>query len=154
VEEKTAKLQAIRKTQQLKTGSATGLGVGEVPRDLRELAKRTPVIRMWVHAIEEPVRQFLFEEQERYAESVQRQRDHDDVSHESELDSDDEEIVFVGRDSAMRDLREKKEARRRRAAKKPASRDTGSFGLVFDAFGEGENASFKYVSNDSLVDIP
>lgn len=144
VEEKTAKLQAVRKKQQLKTGSATGLGVGEVPRDLREMAKRTPAIRGWVHAIEEPVRQFLFEEQDRRSESAQRQCGGDDISNQSDLDSDDEEIVFVGRDSAMRELREKKEARCRRA-KKAANRERIDSGVVFDSFGEGESAAFKYV---------
>jgi hypothetical protein len=143
VEEKTAKLQAVRKSQQLKSGSATGLGVGEVPRDLRELAKRTPAIRSWVHGIEEPVRQFLFEEQDRLSASSQRQRDSDDISNESELDSDDEDIVFVGRDSAMRELREKKEARNRRA-NRASSREPVSSGVVFDSFGEGESAAFKY----------
>lgn len=142
VEEKTTKLQAVRKKQQLKTGSATGLGVGEVPRDLREIAKRTPAIRSWVHAIEDPVRQFLFEEQDRRLESARRQRGSDEISNESELDSDDEEIVFVGRDSAMRELREKKEARRRRAQRTVPQEKVDS-GLVFDSFGEGETAAFK-----------
>ncbi|OAQ68862.1 uv-damaged DNA-binding protein [Pochonia chlamydosporia 170] len=151
VEEKTAKLQAVRKKQQLKTGSATGLGVGEVPRDLREMAKRTPAIRGWVHAIEEPVRQFLFEEQDRRSESAQRQYTGDEISNQSDLDSDDEEIVFVGRDSAMRELREKKEARCRRA-KKAASRERIDSGVVFDSFGEGESAAFKRWLAHSISD--
>ncbi|KID92033.1 uv-damaged DNA-binding protein [Metarhizium guizhouense ARSEF 977] len=142
VEEKTTKLQAVRKKQQLKTGSATGLGVGEVPRDLREIAKRTPAIRSWVHTIEDPVRRFLFEEQDRRLESARRQRGSDEISNESELDSDDEEIVFVGRDSAMRELREKKEARHRRAQRTVPQEKVDS-GLVFDSFGEGESAAFK-----------
>ncbi|TWU72774.1 hypothetical protein ED733_003286 [Metarhizium rileyi] len=142
VEDKTTKLQAVRKKQQLKTGSATGLGMGEVPRDLREIAKRTPAIRSWVHAIEVPVRQYLFDEQDRRTASTQFQRGSDEISNESELDSDDEEIVFVGRDSAMRELREKKAARYRRT-KRAVSQDTVHPGVVFDSFGEGESAAFK-----------
>lgn len=141
-EEKTAKLQAVRKKQQLETGSATGLGVGEVPRDLREMAKRSPIIRNWVHALEEPVRQFLFEEQDRRAEAAQRQRAGPGLSDESELDSDDEEIVFIGREGAMQELREKKEARYRRA-RREVSQETVDSGLVFDSLGDGESASFK-----------
>ncbi|KHN97016.1 uncharacterized protein MAM_05125 [Metarhizium album ARSEF 1941] len=151
VEEKSAELRAVRKQKQLKAGSATGLGAGEVPRDLRGMAKRTPAIRSWVHAIEDPVRRFLFEEQDRRAESARQQRGGDDMPDESELDSDDEEIVFVGRDSAMRELCEKKEARDRRA-KRAVCQEAGRAGVVFDSFGEGDSAVFKRWLAHSISD--
>lgn len=142
VEEKTSQLQAVRKKQQRKTGSATGLGAGEVPRDLRETAKRTPAVRDWVRVLEEPVRQFLWDEHQRSQQPVAHDRD--ELSGESDMDSDDEEIVFVGRDGAMRELREKKAARYR-VARREVSHETIDSGVVFDSFGDGESAAFKYV---------
>lgn len=133
VEDKTAKLQAARKRQQLKVGSATGLGIGEVPRDLRETAKRSPVIRSWVKALEEPVRQFLINERER--------RKEEEDSAAEDMDSEDEEIVFVGRNGAMRELQEK--GARYRMARREVSHQTVDSGLVFDSFGNDESAAFK-----------
>lgn len=132
VEDKTFKLQAARKKQQLKTGRATGLGVGEVPRDLRESAKRSPVVRTWVRVLEEPVRQYLSQN----AAGV------DDVdSAAEEMDSEDEEIVFVGRNGAMRELREKKT--RWKMARREVLSETVESGMVMDSFGDDETAAFK-----------
>lgn len=105
-------------------GSATGLGVGEVPRDLRESTKRSPVIRGWVRVLEEPVRGFLLREKGK-------------VDDDGEMDSGDEEIVFAGR-SAGRD----------RTRWKKAYLEAGeqlSSGMVFDSLGDDESAAFKYV---------
>ncbi|KAM0432857.1 hypothetical protein ACHAPT_004559 [Fusarium lateritium] len=134
VEDKTIRLQAARKKQQLKTGSATGLGVGEVPRDLREATKRSPVVRTWVRALEEPVRQYL---------CSQQVEDVDIDSAAEEMDSEDEEIVFVGRNGAMRELREKKATWRH--AHREVSQETVDSGMVFDSFGTDESAAFKSV---------
>lgn len=152
IQDKTAKLQAARKKQQLKKGSATGLGVGEVPRDLRESTKRSPVIRTWVQALEEPVRQYMINERQR---RQPRDRDDngtdDDVdSAAEEMDSDDEEIVFVGRNGRMRELQQKREAAaeaaaRYRMARREVSQETVDSGLVFDSFGDGESAAYKCV---------
>lgn len=143
VEDKTTRLAAQRKAQQLKAGSATGLRAGEVPRDLRETAKRTPAVKSWVRALEEPVRQFL---QSRVAE------DSDDASVDGEAEpevvdktssEDDEEIVFAGRKSGVK-------TQRQRGGWKKAHRELGNQtvdqGMVFDSFGDDESAAFKYVS--------
>lgn len=66
------------------------------------------------------------------------------VESEDELDSDDEEIVFVGRDGAMRELKEKREARYR-LARREVSQETVDSGVVFDSFGNDESAAFKLV---------
>lgn len=154
IQDKTAKLQAARKKQQLKTGSATGLGIGEVPRDLRESTKRSPVIRTWVKALEEPVRQYMANErQRRQAEEQQRQanngRDEDVDSAAEEMDSDDEEIVFVGRNGRMRDMQQKRAAAaaaQYRMAHREVSQETVDSGLLFDSFGDDlETAAFKSV---------
>ncbi|KAG5936038.1 hypothetical protein E4U53_000296 [Claviceps sorghi] len=151
LEDRTSARQASRKEQQRGTGSASGLGPGEVPRHLRETAKRTPAVRDWVRALEEPVRQFLREEQQRLAQPVRAPRDETVLSAVSDMDSDDEEIVFVGRDGAMRELREKKAARCRAAAAQ-ASHETDHSGLVFDCFGDGESAAFKRWLAHSISD--
>ncbi|KAK1241341.1 hypothetical protein MKX08_001315 [Trichoderma sp. CBMAI-0020] len=152
IQDKTAKLQAARKKQQLKAGSATGLGIGEVPRDLRESTKRSPVIRTWVKALEEPVRQYMANErQRRRAEEQRRQagngRDEDVDSAAEEMDSDDEEIVFVGRNGRMRDMQQKRAAAaaaQYRMAHREVSQETVDSGLLFDSFGDDlETAAFK-----------
>lgn len=162
IQDKTSRLQAARKKQQLKSGSATGLGVGEVPRDLRESTKRSPVIRTWVKALEEPVRQYMVDERRRRQSEDQANNGNDDDDVDSaaeEMDSDDEEIVFVGRNGRMRDLQEKRAAAaaaaaRYRTAHRQVSQETVDSGLVFDSFGDDESAAFKCVSpfsNDTCV---
>lgn len=127
--------QARRKTKQLANGSATGLGAGMVPRDLRDYAKRSPAVRNWLQYLEEPVRGF-----------AQQQRAAADEETDVEgLDSEDEEIVFVGR---------KNQAAAAAAAArgwKRATREVGGSGgalesgVVFDDLGDDETAPFKYV---------
>lgn len=131
VEDKTARLAAARKKQQLKAGSATGLGRGEVPRDLREAAKRSPAVRGWARALEAPVRQFL----------VRREDELDEDSAAEDMDSEDDEIVFVGRDGAMRELRDKRDGWK--MARREVSQETVDSGMVFDSFGTDETASVK-----------
>ncbi|KOS23291.1 hypothetical protein ESCO_003987 [Escovopsis weberi] len=58
VQEKNLRAQASRKDCARKAGLASGFGASEVPRDLREAAKRNPVVKSWVQALEEPVREF------------------------------------------------------------------------------------------------
>ncbi|KAF4592568.1 uv-damaged DNA-binding protein [Ophiocordyceps camponoti-floridani] len=142
-QDKAASLEAARKKQQRSAGSATGLGVGEVPRDLRESAKRSDTIRLWVRALEEPVRRFL----------ARGQGDEDGDGGEEEedsaadlMDSEDDEIVFVGRSGAMRELRERRERRETsgfKMARREMHHKTVDSGLVFDSFGDGDAAAFK-----------
>jgi hypothetical protein len=130
MEERTAALQSARKMQQRKNGSATGLGIGEVPRDLRESAKRKPVVRGWVRALEEPVRQFL----------VEQRREATDASDTSdrEVDSEDEEIVFVGRNAGRAHTHWKK-------AHREIGHQSVDNGMVFDSLGDDDSAAFRYV---------
>ena len=127
LEDRTAQLLAQRKAQQLQKGSATGLGMGEVPRDLRETSKRSPTVRSWIKDLEEPIRRYL---------DMQRGAS-DDVSEEDEMDSEDEEIVFVGRKAAREKIGDWKMAHRE---------DEGRVvdeGIVFESFGVDESAAFK-----------
>ncbi|KAK7427477.1 hypothetical protein QQZ08_006083 [Neonectria magnoliae] len=151
VEDKTIRLQASRKKQQLKRGSATGLGAGEVPRDLREAAKRSPVVRTWVQALEEPVRQYLCSQASHQLQAESEAETLEDVdSAAEEMDSDDEEIVFVGRNGAMRELQEKRA--RWRKARREVSQETVDSGMVFDSFGTDESAAYKRWLTHSISD--
>lgn len=65
-----------------------------------------------------------------------------------EMDSDDEEIVFVGRNGRMRDMQQKRAAAaaaQYRMAHREVSQETVDSGLLFDSFGDDETAAFKSV---------
>ncbi|KAL2760201.1 hypothetical protein ACRALDRAFT_1073841 [Sodiomyces alcalophilus JCM 7366] len=135
-DEKHQAQQARRKKQQLANGSATGLGAGMVPRDLRDYAKRSPAVRNWLQYLEEPVRGFARRQRAAEAAAADEETDMDG------LDSEDEEIVFVGR---------KNQAAATSAAHgwKRATREVGGSGgpvesgVVFDDLGDDETARFK-----------
>jgi hypothetical protein len=127
VEARTAALQAARKKQQRKDGSATGLSLGEVPRDLRETAKRRPAVKGWVRVLEEPVRRFLIEQS--------------DGGPAREVGADeDDEVVFAGRTAAMRELKERDSWK---MARREVGREAVELGMVFESFGDADTASFK-----------
>ena len=96
VEEKTA---AIRR-KQLQTQTLGDENVtGRVPRELFQRAKKTPAVRTWVRTLEEPVRKFLVE----CSIAVDRTSAKSDDDLSGDGDTEDEEIVFVGRNGTMRD---------------------------------------------------
>ena len=67
---------------------------GKIPRELREKLKKAKAAKGLLKDLEEQVRIFVT----RWEDQVQRER-----VRQSELDSDDEEIVFVGRNGQMSD---------------------------------------------------
>ncbi|KAK4144565.1 R3H-associated N-terminal domain-containing protein [Dichotomopilus funicola] len=83
--------------------------LGHVPRDLRNTAKRTPAVKSWLRALEEPVRAFVVERglaaplaatAAAAAAADHAADDNNNAANNSssdETDPDDEEIVFVGR---------------------------------------------------------
>ncbi|KAB5532774.1 R3H-associated N-terminal domain-containing protein [Coniochaeta sp. 2T2.1] len=111
-------------------------GVGKVPRDLHTKAKRTPAVKSWLRVLEEPVRQFLVDNRAQKGESDT-----------SELDSEDEEIVFVGRNGSMTDAREWKKAHRERKG-----REVQRGMVVEDDGADEESASFKRWLTHSISD--
>lgn len=64
---------------------------GRVPRELRDTVKRTPGVKGWLRALEEPVREFLAESHRAAGETPVA---------EDESDESDDEVVFVGRKKA------------------------------------------------------
>jgi len=123
---------AVRERVEQRNKSAFGSRstVGKVPRDLHTKAKRTPAVKSWLRVLEEPVRQFL----------VERGSAAQEESDSSCLDSDDEEIVFVGRNGSMTDARAWKKARR-----ETKDREVVQQGMVLESAADDESASFKYV---------
>ncbi|KKY38009.1 putative uv-damaged dna-binding protein [Diaporthe ampelina] len=70
---------------------AGSAGAGRVPRELRDTVKRTPGVKGWLRALEEPVREFLAERHRAAGEAPVA---------EDESDESDDEVVFVGRKTA------------------------------------------------------
>lgn len=82
-------------------------GAGRVPRELRDTVKRTPGVKGWLRALEEPVRDFLAERLRAAGRAPVA---------EDESDESDDEVVFVGRkrngDAGQRDASSWKSAHR------------------------------------------
>ncbi|KAH8167811.1 hypothetical protein CIB48_g446 [Xylaria polymorpha] len=136
---------------------------GRVPRELFQRAKKTPAVRTWVRSLEEPVRRYLVERE------VAREGDNaglrtDDSESSSSLDSEDEEIVFVGRNGSMRDGKGKQDGARREAKDnlggqwKRARREqkqtgaTQDEGMFFDAVGDEDGGAFRRWITHSISD--
>ncbi|KKA27652.1 hypothetical protein TD95_001234, partial [Thielaviopsis punctulata] len=117
---KRADAEYTRKTAQLRMGLATGLAKGEVPRDLRETAKRSPAVRGWVRALEEPLRKWVAEQKGLGVI--------EDTDVESGLETEDEGWVKVDK----RELRDEEG---------PMNGDVPA--MVFDSIGDDETAAFK-----------
>jgi hypothetical protein len=106
-----------------------------------------------VRSLEEPVRKYLVEREVAREGDAGVRTDESDSG--SGLDSEDEEIVFVGWNGSMRDGKGRgsqgvggqwKKARRE-------DRGTGTTqdeGMVFDGFGDEDGGAFRYVSSPAL----
>ncbi len=106
--------------------------VGRVPRELREKLKRARGARGLLQDLEEEVRRFVskWEEKEK---KLRRE----------ECDSEDEEIVFVGRNGHMNDMSSPQ-------SKGNAGEDLERDKLVFDSLVDDHGASFGYCHSSSL----
>ncbi|KAK8127764.1 hypothetical protein PG984_008872 [Apiospora sp. TS-2023a] len=130
---------ALRKQQQTKTFGDDAVA-GRVPRELFVRAKKTPAVKTWVRSLEEPVRKFLVD-QRRAREEAEVE-----VVEDSSDSTEDEEIVFVGRNGTMRDGWKKA----RREDKKQGATEEG---MVFDALGDDdESSAFKRWLTHSISD--
>lgn len=103
---------------------------GKVPRDLRETVKKTPGVKGWVRALEEPVRQFLVERGGATEASKEPQ---------DESDFSDEEIVFVGRKRVTQEPGWKK-------AHREVREQQIDRGMIFDSLEDDESGAFRYVA--------
>lgn len=80
-----------RNNNNVNRAGAAGVGAGRVPRELRDTVKRTPGVKGWLRALEEPVREFLAERHRAAGEAPLAS---------DESDESDDEVVFVGRKKA------------------------------------------------------
>jgi hypothetical protein len=108
-------------------GGGEGGEKGRVPVELRMKLKKSKGAKSLLQGLEEEVRQFLREwegKKERLGKSVE----------DMELGSEDEEIVFVGRNGTMSD-------EQRKTVEEELEREK----LVFDSLADDHGASFGYV---------
>jgi hypothetical protein len=98
---------------------------GRVPEELRQKLKRSKGAKSLLQDLEEEVRRFV-EEWEGKQRGLEVSR--------AEIDSEDEEIVFVGRNGTMSD-------EQRKTVEEELEREK----LVFDSLADDHGASFGYV---------
>lgn len=127
------KREAARKQAQAWDESA-----GRIPRELREKLKKAKAAKGLLKDLEEQVRLFV----KSWEDSIKKEA----VGKEPEVDSEDEEIVFVGRNGQMNDMPSSPKAQKRREEDE-LERDR----LVFDSLANDQGASFGYVSSGSLL---
>ena len=114
------KREAARKHAEARDGSA-----GRVPKELREKLRRAKAAKGLLKDLEEQVRLF-----------VKNWEDERKDVGEHELDSEDEEIVFVGRNGQMNDVPSSPKIG---LEESDAERDQR---LVFDSLADDQGASF------------
>lgn len=102
---------------------------GKVPKELREKLKRAKASKGLLQALEEEVRKFVrcWDEKTRKI----------DQEFPREVDSEDEEIVFIGRNGRMHDMPPSP-----KAEKHPDESEIESDHLVFDSLVNDHGASF------------
>ena len=116
--------EAARKQAEAGDGSA-----GKIPRELREKLKRTKAAKGLLKDLEEQIRIF-----------VKNWEDQSKDDDEHGLDSEDEEIVFVGRNGQMNDIPSSPKIG---LEESDAERDQR---LIFDSLADDQGASFGYVT--------
>lgn len=119
---KTKGRQAVKRT-----GGKEEEAAAKVPKEIREKLKRARGAKGLLQDLEDEVRRFV----ERWEEK-QKTMDQDGMV---EPDSEDEEIVFVGRNGQMSDMQSPRSSRELLPMDK----------LVFDSLADDHGASFGYV---------
>lgn len=128
------KLHAANAARGAKKAGRAGDGEnvrGRIPAELRQKLKKAKGAKGLLQDLEEEVRSFLREWEEQKGKLGRGAQD-------CEVDSEDEEIVFMGRNGTMSD-------EQRRRVEKELDREK----LVFDSLADDQGASFGYVSFQS-----
>ncbi|KAI8961407.1 R3H-associated N-terminal domain-containing protein [Daldinia sp. FL1419] len=133
VEVETKKAIAARRKEVQTRTLGDAHVAGRVPRELFQRAKKIPAVKTWVRSLEEPVRRYL----------VEQELAKEPASSESE-DTEDEEIVFVGRDGNTRDGWKK--------ARRGTKGKTEEEGMIFDALGDDADSAFRRWITHSISD--
>ncbi|KAL8720278.1 MAG: hypothetical protein Q9225_002846 [Loekoesia sp. 1 TL-2023] len=119
-----------RKRETQKNRSQATEGTGKVPKELREKLKKTKAAKGLLQDLEEQVRSFVKEWEEKKQKPPPAPK--------PELDSEDEEIVFIGRNGQMHDVPQSPHAARDDFDEDDIRRDK----LVFDSLADDHGASF------------
>lgn len=115
-------------------------GRGKVPKELKEKLKKAKGAKGLLQALEEQVRKFVkdWDEKTMVAETELL----------PEVDSEDEEIVFVGRNGQMHDMPPSP-----KLSKHPDENDIKSDRLVFDSLADDRGANFGYFARFNIPDL-
>ena len=104
----------------------------KVPKELREKLKKTKAAKGLLQDLEEQVRRYVKQWEEKNKKAAPEQK--------QELDSEDEEIVFVGRNGQMHDVPHSPLATKDDFDEDDIQQDK----LVFDSLADDHGASFGY----------
>ncbi|KAI4188059.1 MAG: hypothetical protein L6R41_002404 [Letrouitia leprolyta] len=129
----TAKARGVaeaKKREAQKNRSQSMENTSKVPKELREKLKKTKAAKGLLQDLEEQVRDFV----KQWDEKKQKPAPAPKV----ELDSEDEEIVFIGRNGQMHDVPQSPHAARDDFDEEDIQRDK----LVFDSLADDNGASF------------
>ncbi|KAL8940564.1 MAG: hypothetical protein Q9216_002752 [Gyalolechia sp. 2 TL-2023] len=118
------------KRENQKNRSQTAEGTGKVPKELREKLKKTKAAKGLLQDLEEQVRSFVKQWEEKNPKPVPTPK--------ADLDSEDEEIVFIGRNGQMHDVPQSPHAARDDFDEDDIQRDK----LVFDSLADDHGAGF------------
>lgn len=125
-----------------KRPTAEELCAREVPRELRGKLKKAKAAKGLLQDLEEQVRAFVKSWEEKLTKTEK------DVP---DIDSEDEEIVFVGRNGQMNDMPLSPKSKRRKSDNPPKDQ------LLFESLASDQGASFGYVlkhaSSSLFVDL-
>jgi hypothetical protein len=124
---------AARKSRSRKTNKSVEETVGAVPKDLREKLKRARGAKGLLQDLEEDIREFVEKWDEKERQKVAKPA--------ADPDSDDEEIVFVGRDGRMDDVPSSPTFDEDELDRAELERQL----LVFDSLADDQGAGFGYV---------
>lgn len=100
--------------------------MGKVPKDLKQKLKKLKGAKTLLQALEEDIRAFVQEWEDTRVKSNKEEF--------GDIESDEEEIVFVGRSGDMDDMRDP------RVSEEELARDK----LVFDSMADDNGAGFGY----------
>ena len=124
-----------RNARNKKQGEVEADAAGQIPKELREKLKRAKAAKGLLQDLEEEVRKFVAGWEKKQKRLV------DEGLHDA--DSDEEEIVFVGRNGQMHDMPPSPTAKRHAAE---VEEDIKREKLVFDSLADDHGASFGYVN--------
>lgn len=133
VRHRAEELAASKKRAAAKRAGIDGDGdglKGRVPQDLKIRMKKSKGAKTLLQELEEEIRAFVHEWDEKESRKA-----------EPEVDSEDEEIVFVGRNGTMSD-------EQREIVEEELEREK----LIFDSLADDPGASFGYVAS-SVVSL-